>query len=175
MCETYGKNAEKMERQLWEQLSIIQKIANLKYIWDEAQFHILYENLRICSENLNCYVKKFGIDKHSSVISDMYDNANSKAKCYDYDNLESKRIRDIITLFTMTYDSPCYCDVYHTSEFGDANKNTDNCYAKRRILEAENELIYIQKTYPKTRFFTQISKNIVMVQVWVEKMGVKNP
>ena len=55
-------------------------------------------------------------------IIHVYDNVNRKAKCYDYDNLESKRILDIITLYTMTDDSPKYCDVYHTVEFSDTDK-----------------------------------------------------
>lgn len=55
-------------------------------------------------------------------IVHMYDNVNRKAKCYDYDNLETKRILDIVTLYTMTDDSPDYCDIYQTSEFGNVDK-----------------------------------------------------
>lgn len=55
-------------------------------------------------------------------IIHFYDNVNVKAKCYDYDNLESKRILDIITLYTLEDDSPKHCDVYQTAEFGDTNK-----------------------------------------------------
>ena len=55
-------------------------------------------------------------------IVHMYNNESVKARCYDYDNLESKRILDVITSFTMVDDSPKYCDVYHTSKLCDKDK-----------------------------------------------------
>lgn len=55
-------------------------------------------------------------------IVHMYDSENKKGRCYDYDNLECKRILDVITSFTMPDDSPKYCDVFQTSEFGDSDK-----------------------------------------------------
>lgn len=51
-----------------------------------------------------------------------YDNVNKKARCYDYDNLESKKILDIITLFTLTDDAPEYCDIYQTVQLSDSDK-----------------------------------------------------
>ena len=51
-----------------------------------------------------------------------YDNVNKKARCYDYDNLESKKILDIITLFTLTDDAPEYCDIYQTVQLSDRDK-----------------------------------------------------
>lgn len=55
-------------------------------------------------------------------IIHVYDNLNRKARCYDYDNFESKRILDIIALYTMTDDSPQYCDVYQTVKLSNADK-----------------------------------------------------
>lgn len=51
-----------------------------------------------------------------------YDNVNKGARCYDYDNLESKKILDIITVFTLTDDAPEYCDVYQTVQLSDRDK-----------------------------------------------------
>lgn len=51
-----------------------------------------------------------------------YDNVNKKARCYDYDNLESKKILDIITLFTLTDDAPEYCDIYQTVQLSNSDK-----------------------------------------------------
>lgn len=61
-------------------------------------------------------------DKAVICIIHTYDNVNKKARCYDYDNLESKKILDIITLFTLTDDAPEYCDVYQTVQLSDRDK-----------------------------------------------------
>ncbi len=52
----------------------------------------------------------------------IYSNEKKKARCYDYDNLESKKVLDIITLYTIPDDSPEYCDVYQTMKLGSENK-----------------------------------------------------
>ncbi len=51
-----------------------------------------------------------------------YDNVNKNARCYDYDNLECKKILDIITLFTLTDDAPEFCDVCQTVQLSDRDK-----------------------------------------------------
>ena len=61
-------------------------------------------------------------DKAVICIIHTYDNVNKKARCYDYDNLESKKILDIITLFTLTDDAPEYCDIYQTVHLSDRDK-----------------------------------------------------
>lgn len=61
-------------------------------------------------------------DKVVVCIIHTYDNVNKKAKCYDFDNLESKKILDIITVYTLTDDSPKYLDVYHTVKMGDKDE-----------------------------------------------------
>ena len=61
-------------------------------------------------------------DKAVICIIHTYDNVNKKARCYDYDNLESKKILDIITLFTLIDDSPEYCDIYQTVQLSDRDK-----------------------------------------------------
>ncbi len=61
-------------------------------------------------------------DRAVICIIHTYDNVNKNARCYDYDNLESKKILDIITLFTLTDDAPIYCDVYQTVQLSDRDK-----------------------------------------------------
>lgn len=61
-------------------------------------------------------------DRAVICIIHTYDNVNKNARCYDYDNLESKKILDIITLFTLTDDAPEYCDVYQTVQLSDRDK-----------------------------------------------------
>ena len=55
-------------------------------------------------------------------IVHVYNNELKKTRCYDYDNLEGKRIIDIITQYVLVDDSPEFCDVYHTVEIGKTNK-----------------------------------------------------
>lgn len=52
----------------------------------------------------------------------IYDEKRINIRCYDYDNLESKKVLDIVSLFTLTDDSPQYCDVYQTVRFGKTDK-----------------------------------------------------
>lgn len=61
-------------------------------------------------------------DRAVICIIHTYDNVNKNARCYDYDNLESKKILDIITLFTLTDDAPEYCDVYQTVQLSNCDK-----------------------------------------------------
>ncbi len=71
-------------------------------------------------------------------IVHVYDNESRKARCYDYDNLESKKILDIITLYTMTDDSPQFCDVYHTVKFSDADKTRVIVMPEKEFWELRN-------------------------------------
>lgn len=61
-------------------------------------------------------------DKAIICIIHVYNNEAGNARCYDYDNLESKKILDIVSLYTLTDDAPQYCDLYQTVRFGNANK-----------------------------------------------------
>lgn len=70
------------------------------------------------SENENIKVRKKAI----ICIIHIYDEERKNVRCYDYDNLESKKILDVVSLFTLTDDAPQYCDIYQTVRFGDANK-----------------------------------------------------
>lgn len=56
------------------------------------------------------------------VFVHIYDETLSSARCYDYDNLESKNILDVISSFTLQDDGPEYCSVYHKTERGNKNK-----------------------------------------------------
>lgn len=51
-----------------------------------------------------------------------YNNADNNARCYDYDNLECKKILDIITVNTLVDDAPEFCDVYQTVKLSDTDK-----------------------------------------------------
>lgn len=72
------------------------------------------------SKNVNLKIR----EKAVVCIIHTYDNANKKARCYDYDNLETKKFLDIITLYTLIDDAPQFCDVYHTIRFSDQDKTT---------------------------------------------------
>jgi len=77
-------------------------------------------------------------DKVVICIVHVYDNVNRKAKCYDYDNLETKRILDIITVYTLADDSPKYCDVYHTVELSDTNKTRVIVIPEKEFWKSKN-------------------------------------
>ena len=51
-----------------------------------------------------------------------YNNENKNARCYDYDNLESKKILDIIVPFTVADDAPEYIDIYQTARLSKTDK-----------------------------------------------------
>lgn len=55
-------------------------------------------------------------------IIHIYDVKRENVRCYDYDNLESKKVLDVISLFTLIDDAPQYCDVYQTVRFGETDK-----------------------------------------------------
>lgn len=71
-------------------------------------------------------------------IVHVYDNENRKTRCYDYDNLESKRIIDIITQYVLVDDSPKFCDVYHMAEFGSTNKTRIIVMPKTEFVKYKN-------------------------------------
>lgn len=82
------------------------------------------EPLRFKLEELSKTVDLKIREKAVICIIHTYDNVNKKARCYDYDNLETKKILDIITLFTLVDDAPEYCDVYHTVKLSDKDKTS---------------------------------------------------
>ena len=70
------------------------------------------------SKSVNLKIRK----KAVICIVHIYNNSGNTVRCYDYDNLESKKILDTVALFTLTDDSPEYCDIYQTSRCGNADK-----------------------------------------------------
>ena len=122
-CKVYENAAEVQEIKIRKEGKIIiidfpflmprKKAKEVNYIGEPLK----YQFEKIC-ENENLKIK----EKAVICIIHIYDNVNRKAKCYDYDNLETKRVLDIITLYTLTDDSPKYCDVYHTVEFSNTNR-----------------------------------------------------
>lgn len=53
----------------------------------------------------------------------------------DYDNLELKYILDAIAIFLMVDDSGLYCDVYHTTAFGEKDCTCVSIMDKSRLAE----------------------------------------
>lgn len=71
-----------------------------------------------------------------------YDNVNKKARCYDYDNLESKKILDIVTAFTLADDAPEFCDVYQTMQLSDCDKTRIMVIPKDDFRSEKMSLIF---------------------------------
>ena len=71
-----------------------------------------------------------------------YDNVNKDARCYDYDNLESKKILDIVTLFTLTDDAPEYCDLYQTVKLSNVDKTRILIMPFEEFLSKKTGLIF---------------------------------
>lgn len=61
-------------------------------------------------------------EKAVIIITHIYNDKRQTARCYDYDNLESKKVIDVVALYTLTDDAPQYCDVYQTVKFGSVDK-----------------------------------------------------
>ena len=122
-CEVYDTASEMLGIEVHkENESIIIDLPSLLPGKKERETNFIGAPLRHQFEKI-CQNRKVKIKEKAVVcIIHIYDNKNKKPKCYDYDNLESKRIIDIITAYTLTDDSPKYCDVYHSVEFGNTNK-----------------------------------------------------
>lgn len=122
-CEVYDDASEMQGIEIYKEDNKIvidlpfllprKKDKEAKFVGDPLRYQ--FEKI---SEKENLKIK----DKAVICVIHVYNNPDGNARCYDFDNLESKKILDIITLYTMTDDSPKYCDVYHTAEFSNANK-----------------------------------------------------
>lgn len=55
-------------------------------------------------------------------ITHIYKNNRPKVRCYDYDNLESKKILDVVASYTLTDDAPQYCDIYQCAKLSTSDK-----------------------------------------------------
>jgi hypothetical protein len=72
--------------------------------------------------SLDAYTKEHEIHHFKECVvcfSHVFDRTLSPRRVRDYDNLECKQILDTAASFLMTDDSGLFCDVYHTTEFGD--------------------------------------------------------
>ena len=64
-----------------------------------------------------------------------YEKNNKNISPRDYDNVEAKRILDIISLFTLRDDGAEFCDIVNTMEYGSESKTRifimpEHCYFK---------------------------------------------
>ena len=64
----------------------------------------------------------------------VYEKTDKKISPKDYDNVETKRVLDIIALFMLKDDGPQYCDVFHTMEFGEKAKTLIYVMPKKRFI-----------------------------------------
>ncbi len=54
-------------------------------------------------------------------FSHIYDRSLSERRIRDYDNLELKQVQDVIAAFVLEDDTGALCDLYHTTELGEAD------------------------------------------------------
>lgn len=80
-----------------------------KYITDPLKYKLneaaKETDLRIENKAVVCFVY-------------VYNEDMSSVRCYDYDNLETKNILDVISLYTLRDDGPEYINVYHKMQRG---------------------------------------------------------
>lgn len=89
------------------------KHRNSKFISDPL-FYILNtkvqkDDFRIKEKAVVCFVY-------------IYSGTNTKMAARDYDNIESKKILDVIALFALQDDGAEFCDVFHKMERGKTDK-----------------------------------------------------
>lgn len=97
---------------------------NTKFICDPL-YYILNEaaektELKVEERAIVCFVH-------------VYDQNNKRVSPRDYDNVEAKRILDIVALFALKDDGAEFCDIVNTMEFGETNKTKifvmpERCY-----------------------------------------------
>ena len=115
-CEMQGIEIQKDGRTIVIDLPFLlprKKEKDKKFIGDPLKYKLeefsKTEDLKIREKAVICII-------HT------YDNENKNARCYDYDNLECKKILDIITTQTLIDDAPEYCDIYQTVRLSDRDK-----------------------------------------------------
>lgn len=63
----------------------------------------------------------------------IYDKTDKHVRPRDYDNVEAKRVLDIVALFALRDDGAEFCDIVNSMEYGDENKTCifvmpERCY-----------------------------------------------
>lgn len=89
------------------------KHRNSKFISDPL-FYVLNtkvqeDDFRISERAVVCFVY-------------IYSGTNTKMSARDYDNIESKKILDVIALFALQDDGAEFCDIFHKMERGKTDK-----------------------------------------------------
>lgn len=97
---------------------------NTKFICDP-----LYFVLNKASKNLDLKIE----EKAVVCFVHVYSKANKRISPRDYDNVEAKRILDIVALFALKDDGAEFCDIINTMELGETNKTKiyvmpERCY-----------------------------------------------
>lgn len=63
-----------------------------------------------------------------------YKKSDKNVRPRDYDNVETKRVLDIVALFCLKDDSGEFCDIVNTMEYGDSNKTKIYIIPERSYL-----------------------------------------
>lgn len=72
----------------------------------------------------------------------VYDRTDKHIRPRDYDNVEAKRVLDIIALFALRDDGAEFCDIINTMEYGEENKTCifvmpERCYFQWKFDRAK--------------------------------------
>jgi len=122
-CVVYDNAAETLGIEICKQDDMV--IIDLPFILPKKKYkknQFVCDPLRHKFEQAKReYNLKFN-EKVVICIVHVYADENSKLRCHDFDNIESKKIIDIVALYTIKDDSPMYCDVYQTMQLGRENK-----------------------------------------------------
>lgn len=118
------------------------KLRNSKFISDPL-FYVLNtkvqeDNFRIRERAVVCFVYT-------------YSGTNTRLTARDYDNLESKKILDVIALFALQDDGAEFCDIFHKMERGEKDKTNiyvmpERCFWERKYAH-RNGTAFEDKTH----------------------------
>lgn len=102
---------------------------NSKFICDP-----LYFVLNKAAENLELKIEERAV----VCFIHVYDKTNRRVRPRDYDNVEAKRILDIVALFALRDDGAEFCDIVNTMELGETNKTKilvmpERCYCRWKL------------------------------------------
>lgn len=112
---------------------------NTKYICDP-----LYYALHEAAEKINLKIEERAV----VCFVHVYEREGKRVQPRDYDNVEAKRILDIIALFALRDDGAEYCDVVSTMEYSDANKTRIYVMPERCYFQWKFDRTYCHKNEP---------------------------
>lgn len=111
------------------------KHKNAKYICDP-----LYYALQAAAKKTELKIE----EKTVVCFVHIYDKVENRIKPRDYDNVEAKRVLDIVALFALRDDGAEFCDIVNTMEYGRENKTfmyimPERCYFKWQFDRTNHE------------------------------------